>query len=269
MKSLPSWLLIGPLGSLLCSFCLARDIAHTSVPFRLYDHLIVVNGAIGELQDLNCAIDTGSSFTILDRQIAKRLKLKGRSRQVGALGKNVPMQEVVLPELHLGAVGFDSVPARVAELPHILRVRIAVLVGLNLLKRRNFTLDYEKKEIRFQGVEHSASSVPVLVRMQVKGRPLHMLLDTGAGEVILFNRRVQGRLSMRPAGEEKTILYVGGKTKLQKVYLSDVAIGGKQWKRFPAFLFDGPGHGSVNFDGALGVSSLNFRRIHFDFERNV
>ena len=71
---------------------------------------------------------------------------------------------------------------------------------------------------------------------------------------------------MRRSRDTKTILYAGGKTQLQKIYLSDVVIGGGQWKRLEAFLLKKAPDDQVNFDGVIGVSSLKIKRIHFDFQ---
>lgn len=85
---------------------MAADAESHAIPFRLHGgHLIIVQGSIGPLTELNLVIDTGSSSTVISEQVAKRLKLKGHTRKVLALGKRVPIQEVVL-----GSYGLIWVP---------------------------------------------------------------------------------------------------------------------------------------------------------------
>lgn len=211
----PSWLLPGWVVFLFSVFCFPEDIADTKVSFQPQGHFIVVKGSMGELQDLNLVIDTGASSTTVSPRVAKKLGLKGDSKQVLAYAKKVEVISVVLPILELGSMRFEQVPAWVAQLsfPDARRMlRIDALIGLDLLKRTNLSVDFESRKISFGPITHTESVMPfyaglpfLVLPLYVQDQPVRLLLDTGARDLILFRRRVDGRIAMNKTRGRKGI----------------------------------------------------------------
>jgi hypothetical protein len=57
--------------------------AQTGVPFDLVsDFLVVVKGGIGNLDDLKFIVDTGATWSVIDRKVAERLLLNRRPGRI-------------------------------------------------------------------------------------------------------------------------------------------------------------------------------------------
>ncbi|HLV02696.1 MAG TPA: retropepsin-like aspartic protease [Acidobacteriota bacterium] len=249
-----------------------------NVPFELHGHLMVVEGSIGELDGLNFVLDTGASFTVISRQVAKRLGLEGESsRVVKAYGKKRTLQEVTVSSLSVGGLRFDQVPALVGKLSFAgmdRPIRMDALIGLELMRRTSLTIDYEASRIVFGPVEHSAFTfafygrLPVVpVPLTIGGQRVSLLLDTGSEHIILYQRRVDGNVKMKRTGEKSEIRCLGRKAILEQVRLENVSMGATEWNELVAYLIDVP-VGKSDPDGILGVLSLGLKRLNLDFQAN-
>jgi predicted aspartyl protease len=249
----------------------------TGVPFELYGHLIVVKGSVGELEDLNLVIDTGATMTVVNRDIARKLGLKGPSRTVTAYGKKLRVEQLTLPSLKLGDLEFEDLPAQAAPLSFSAMdrwLRIDGLIGLDLMRRTSLSVDYETRTVTFGSVDHAGPGVPfyeklpiVPVPLTVDGRRFNMLLDTGAQHIILFQRRLRGRSSPRANGQRATIVCLGRRQTLDRISLGNVSLGETPWDELSAYLLDVP-VGQCDPDGILGVASLGLKRLSLDFENH-
>src|SRR5438874_10764421 len=75
----------------------------TPLEFDLFEHhLIVVRGAIGQLEQLKLLIDTGSNPTVVDRRVAKKLSGSVQGSKSVAFGQRSQMLTTVLPDIRLG-----------------------------------------------------------------------------------------------------------------------------------------------------------------------
>lgn len=253
------------------------DPATTRIPFYLHrDHFIVVRGSIGDLQNLNFVIDTGATNTMVSKKVAKKLGLKGEKKTVVAVGQKVKVEEVVLPDLQMGMAQFESVPARIGRLSFIHGLKVDALIGLTLLKRSNIAIDYTNMTLTLGTLTQCDAFIDfygglpfVLVRMEVQGQPLALMLDSGAGsDLVLFKDRVKNRFSWTKTKEKRSIQHLGGKTKLNKVMLSDVEMGDSQWEELAAYVADGRVKGYGTLDGILGSGALGLDRLQLDFDNN-
>jgi clan AA aspartic protease (TIGR02281 family) len=262
------------LGAEVCQ----AEIPSVEVPFEWKGGHIVVKGSIGGIEDLNLVIDTGASSTTISKRVAKKLGLKGKKKQVLAYAKKVKVEEVRLPSVQIGELHLEDVPAWtkgriwVSEAREM--VRIDALIGLDFLKQTNLTIDCESRLVRFGPIEAGVTfqsfypGLPfVVVRMSVQGQPIKVMLDSGAEDLILFQRRVGGRFSMNKTREVKGVQHSGGKAELRKVQLSEVTIGPTGLAELEAFLMEGrvPDSG---LDGVLGIRSLGLRKFSLDFQTN-
>lgn len=102
----------------------------------------------------------------------------------------------------------------------------------------------------------------------VGGKRLTLMLDTGTGPIILYQRKVRGRISMRKIRGKKHIRHLGGTALVRQIFLQGVAMGPERWSRLSAYLLDVPTSQSGP-DGVLGVASLDLAELNLDFQRNV
>ena len=254
------------------------DETTTQIPFRLHrDHFIVVVGSIGGLGEMNLVIDTGATSTVVSKKVAKKLGLKGETRQVIAMGRKTKVKEVTLPSVVLGGANFQEVKAQVGQLSFVHGLRVDALIGLNLLKETNLGIDFTTNTLTMGTVSHSNSSMAfysglpfVMVRLEVDGQLLSLMLDSGAGnDLILFRDRVKDRLSWTRTDESRTIQHLGGKAELKGVELSDVQMGESSWSKVKAMMLEEKTAGYGTLDGILGTGALEFASIQVDFQNSL
>jgi hypothetical protein len=155
-------------------------------------------------------------------------------------------------------------------------VRVDAMIGLDVLARSSFRIDYQAKKMIFGAVEPSESGVAfvpmpgyVVVQLDVQGQPLWLVVDTGAKDLVLFEGRVRDRLrGVRNAGA-KTSANMGGESQLQEVRLPAARLGTTDLGNQKAYLLATSAQDSPGFDGLLGVAALGVKRLAFDFERKT
>jgi len=247
------------------------------VPFELYQHhLIVTKGSIGPLNGLSLLIDTGTIPSMVDVRIARKLHLQAEPSMLVAFGQSVAIQSTVVNGFRIGALQTGPVPAGVGDLSYLEGVRIDAIVGLDVLARTSFTIDYRKRVLRFSpgGREESVARLelawPFLtVRMTIAGQEVRLLVDTGSRDVVLFKSRMPAALSGAPWRGDKTVRYASGVARLLRLDLRQVGLGAHVWDRLPAWALDRVPVGyPPSIDGVLGLQALDCQRVQFDFERN-
>ena len=147
------------------------------VPFELYQHhLVVTKGSIGRLNGLNLLIDTGTIPSMVDGRIARKLHLQTEPSMLVAFGQQVPIQSAVLEGFRIGSLQSGPVPAGVGDLSYLEGVRIDAIVGLDVLARTNFSIDYRTRVLNFapDGREDAVAPLElvwpfVTVRMTIAG----------------------------------------------------------------------------------------------------
>ncbi|UCF37478.1 MAG: aspartyl protease family protein [Acidobacteriota bacterium] len=245
-----------------------------TVPFRMHEHLIVVQGSVGGFRDLNLVVDTGSTFTVLSKRVAKKLKLKGTPVTVSAFGEKVTIEKAFLPELALGEVTFEQIEVRICQLPDVDGLRIDALIGMDLLRRTSQTFDFEKgnlvlgqtRELRYNTQFYRGLGF-VPVTMTVQGQALRLMLDTGACGLVLYADAIQDRFQTRRSRRIEYRSYVGGRTRMEKITLPDVSLGDSLWEELPAYLIDRQKSGNEHAMGNLGVVALGLKTLQLDFEK--
>ncbi len=246
------------------------------IPFSLHKNfMIVVQGSIGDLGPLNFLIDTGTNPSVIEKRIAKKLHISGYKTSLPVVSGEVATSEVVIPSVSVGPVTQNAVRVAVqdlATLEHDLGVRIDALIGLDVLGTRNFRIDYETGSILFGPTAlppaggASFQSEPPFVTVEVKTnqQPLHLLVDTGSSELVLFESHLASRLRGL-AGVLRTSRNLKGELALREVQLSDVQLGNSSLGARRAYIATDHNN-SLSFDGLLGVSALHVRQVSFDFE---
>jgi hypothetical protein len=246
------------------------------VPFELYQHhLVVIKGSIEPLNGLNLLIDTGTIPSMVDTRIARKLRLQAESSMLVAFGRQVRIHSATVDGFRIGSVQSGPVPAGVADLSYLEGVRIDGIVGLDVLARTSFSIDYQARVVRFapEGRENAVASLEIVwpfvpVRMTIAGEQVRLLVDTGSSDLVLFKTRMPAALSVAPWRGDKTVRYGSGTARLQRLELRHAGLGAQTWDRLGAWVLDRVPDGyPAGIDGVLGVVSVSRQRVHFDFER--
>jgi predicted aspartyl protease len=252
----------------------SRTATRAEVPFKMYrDYAIVVRGSVGERDKLNFLIDTGSSSTVVDASLAKKNGLPTSSRAISVFEGTVAVEEAVLPSLQLGPLQVVRLPAVVqdlASLADIFSVRVDAIVGIDVLSRSSFTVDYQRRKLIWGPAERLPNAVSCDPRfpyptmpLLIGNRTLNVYLDTGAQELALFENRTGPVAGMQVVHEE-TRTTLTGPVVVKTAELYEVSLGATSWPRRQGTLMNGS-----LFDGTLGPRWLGVKRIRFDVEHKV
>ncbi len=272
--------LLARAGGIVIPAALSAAENRVELPLRLYrDYVVVFKGSIGPIKNLNFILDTGAVPSVIDQRVANKLGLGGRAEKVLAFGRDLKTRMVTLPEVRFGPVKAMSVPALCQDLSFVekgLGVRVDAMIGFDVLGRHSFGIDYGAKKLVFGPVESDAFSHPIQSRpgfvyltFHVQGKPLYLVVDTGAKDLILFSARLGTRLNGLRAQSTKVSSNLAGEMALKRVQLPEARLGTNDLGVLNAFLLDDPEQANLGFDGSLGVRSLGLTRLAFDFERQT
>jgi predicted aspartyl protease len=261
----------------LCSLASLKGDQHPGdVPFELVQqHLIVTKGSVAGLQGLNLLIDTGTIPSMLDKRIAGKLRLHAEPSLVAAFGQTVQINSVALAGLRIGPIAPGEVPAGIGDLSYLQGIRVDAIVGLDVLARTSFRIDYTTQRLSFGPADRESAVAPMqvvwpflTVRVLVGTAPMQLLVDTGSRDLVLFKSRMPERLLPVPWKGEKVIQHASGLAHLLRFELHQVTLGDQHWDRLPGFVLDTPTDAyPQGIDGVLGVLALGGTRVRFDFER--
>jgi hypothetical protein len=246
------------------------------VPFELLQqHLIVAKGSVGPKHGLNLLIDTGTIPSMVDQRIAGTLRLHAEPSQLVAFGQNVQIKSASLAGLKIGLFQPGDMPAGIGDLSYLQGSRIDAIVGLDVLARTSFRVDYKTHTLSFGPADRESAVVPMqivwpflTVKLFVEGHPMQLLVDTGSRDLVLFKSRMSPTLLPVPWKGEKVIQHASGLAHLLRFELHQVTLGDQHWDRLPGFVLDARMDAyPQGIDGVLGVLALGGTRVQFDFER--
>jgi predicted aspartyl protease len=253
---------------------------HDTVHFDLYrGYLIVVRGSAGPLKGLNFLVDTGASRAVLDRRLAEKLQLNQLPASIAVLGGSVQASQATVPSLQVGSAHRENLDIVVEDLSFFQKafpVRIDAVVGLDVLGQSAFEIDYAAREIRFGAVPTLANSLPLrlqaglpIVDAELNHFPVHLLLDTGASSLILFQP-----FAPRPASPMRVSVVrptpgTIGEFDRKQVWLDSLRLGPAEFGKEPAFLVQGTGDGPQDFDGLISPALLGITKLSIDLAQGV
>jgi predicted aspartyl protease len=238
--------------------------------------LVVAEARIGgAAEPRNFILDTGTAPSVLNARFAGQLGLATTPSSIRVLGKTVAAEAAIVPEIEIGPIRAFSVQVRVQNLSHLendLGIPIAGILGLDVLSKASFRLDYEKSEIQFGESLRVGISVRLdprtglaVAQVKIDEKDARLLLDTGSDRVVLFggNFAEVGWLALRSTSQSGASL-IDQKMHVQVFSAANIALGGQQFSADRAYFV--PGNADPVFDGLLGIRALGFRALFYDRE---
>src|ERR1700733_11613286 len=171
-----------------------------TIRFDLYQgYFMVVHGSAGPLKYLNFFLDTGTTPSVLDSRIARKLDLqRDDSTNIAVLGGRTQGAVANLSSLEIGPLKRSNLQVVTTDLSFFQKffpVRIDAIVGMDVLGQGPFVIDYSARVIRFGLAPALPVSVPLrldqgmaVFDVEIDHTPVHLVFDTGAGSIILFTK---------------------------------------------------------------------------------
>jgi hypothetical protein len=238
--------------------------------------LIVVRGSAGPLKGLNFLLDTGASPTVLDRRVADKLHLDQSPASIAVVGGSVQAAQATAPTLEVGPARRDNLHVLVEDLSFFqkaLPVRIDAVVGLDLLGQSVFEIDYSARQVLFGAVPLLSNSLPLqlqaglpIVEAQVNHLAAHLMVDTGASSLILFEPSAPKPMRV---SEVRPTPGTIGEFDRKQVWLPSLRLGEAEFGKEPAFLVRGRGEGVQDFDGLMSPAALGISKLAIDLGRGL
>ncbi len=192
-----------------------------------------------------------------------------------SFNRNVDLEQCTLPDLEIGSFHFKNLTVHVARLTRLssLLDDADVLVGLDVLGASKFTIDYASDEVEFQSLNPPPSPptqdpddpICMTAVIQVQGRPVRLIVDTGVQGVILYENRLRSRVPHLRIGVKPEEVSIGGRMPAERVTLPGVRLGNTETSLVVLLISSPPKNALPGIDGYLGVSELEAQRITFDF----
>jgi predicted aspartyl protease len=251
-----------------------------ALKFDLYrDYLIVARGSAGPLKGLNFLLDTGASPTVLDRGLAQKLHLEELPASIAVLDGSVAAGQATVPSLTFGPMRRDNLPVLIEDLSFFqkaLPVRVDAVIGLDVLGQTAFEIDYLSREIHFGSLPRLANSLPLqilaglpIVDAELNHIALHLLVDTGASSLVLFETSTPRPISPVKISAEARPPNTIGEAERKQVWLQSLRLGEAQFGQEPAFLVRSRTDGNHDFDGLMSPAALGITKIAIDLGRNM
>ena len=246
-----------------------------AIDFKLHtDYLILTRCSIANSHDLVALIDTGATETAIDANLAKRLRLKTTSDSATLGTRNVRVSAVSIPDLALGPLRAQNLSAISVEGSHVERqlgFRVDVIVGMDVLGRTNFLIDYKAKTITFGIAPRFAHQAPLLrshhfalVPVLVEKARLVLQLDTGLNGVIIYAGKIP--VSHYSLNASSVTPVAGRPVQTASVSLK---IGDWEQRQATIAVTDDSPEAGTPFDGLLGIRALGVHRVSFDWEKST
>jgi hypothetical protein len=261
---------------LVASGCCCADdqVVHFDL---LKGYLIVTRCSIRNLPPLTAIVDTGTSETVLDSRLLRQLSRATSAGHASFATREVQVRSVLAPSVTLGPLQSGPLATISADLSGFsaqVGVHVDVIVGMDLLRKSDFLIDYDARTLRFGPLPEMPHHAPLETRTGLAtislaglGVPLRLLVDTGFPELLLFKSRLGQKARTRNAA--LNLFTTAGTDKLQEFDSDALQIGDWRLGRKNVLIVDDSSQAAAEFDGLLGPRFLGAGRIAFDFQNHL
>ena len=179
-----------------------RASSHGGVRFGLIQgYVIVVPVVINGVGPFDFILDTGTTTTVIDREMAAQLELQAKDRlELITMAGTRALPRSWLHSLAVGTLSEENVEVVWMELraEQSVSPKIRGLLGQGFLSKVNYLIDYRAKLLRFESagdMEYRLAGTrlktelqdgKIVIRTDDK-RPLGLSLDSGAPVTLIFN----------------------------------------------------------------------------------
>jgi len=255
-----------------------HSIPHTSISVTVYrGFLVVAEGQFGAANERqNFIIDTGTSPSILNTGTARHLGLPLSQAKLSAIGRQSETFAATVPEIRLGPLQAMSVSVLVTDLSPVerdLNLPIAGILGMDVLGKTSFRLDYDNQVMEFGEVVPKGIPVNLSTRadlpiaeIKIGGKLLHLLVDTGSDRLVFFGARSAAEFSPNTANSLLQGNSVASSVPVRAVSSLEFELSGQHFRQNAYFV---PDSEEPLFDGLLSVRSLGIRVLCLDADRRV
>ena len=239
-------------------------------------YLIVVEGRIENLNNLRFVLDTGATRSVVDRKIADRLRVPRRQgqRQVFSFDKIVTLEQAEFQDVQFGPVRLANLSMLVDDLARLSDFGrdVDVIIGMDLLRMRNFAIDYDSRKVLFSPPDHAGfgpapESNPLFftVKILIQEHPVNLVVDSGIEGVLLYeNRLLENVPNLKIEGRTKPTR-LGRRLRAKWATLPSLRIGTTNGDTRVLLMNGPPADILRGIDGYIGTASLGARRIAFNF----
>jgi Aspartyl protease/PDZ domain len=270
----------------LTGVTLAHGATSISVPFRLLNNHIYVEGRVNGKGPYTFLVDTGGHTLLSPKLIAQTgLTAVGNAPESGAGAKHSSMGFVQVPAISLGGVEMHDQVAFATDIysPDIEGIAVDGMVGFELFRRLVVRIDYGRKVLTFTepghaSLENAGVALPFVfydhlpfVRGSIDEIPATFDIDTGSRSELDVTSPTVARDELRgryPRGVQAVTGWgVGGPSHSYVVRLHSVTLGDVTVNAPVADLSDAE-HGSFsdpNFNGNIGSGFLKRFVVTFDY----
>jgi hypothetical protein len=162
-----------------------------------------------------------------------------------------------------------------------LGVRLDAIIGLDVLGKQDFTIDYQEERMRFGAPNAADEPVPfelryqagapyVVVPCQINSNVMSFLLDTGSDSLTLFRSKSKAEAPGFGKIRSGETVDAEGTHRTLRAELPTFRFGTREWTGAAATVLTSMDAAAQrDFDGLLGPTSLGITRIGFDFAHNT
>ena len=256
------------------------DARKSEIPFELFnDHLIIVKGSIGSIENLNIMLDTGKNPTAVSQETADQLNLRGNRESLLMSNGRIEVQSVILPRIQIGGLHSESLRVIIQDLTFMERklgIPIGGIAGLDILSTSNFMIDYRKRTIVFGPIKASRKAVPfetrlpfLTVKAKIQGQEVRLLVDSGTSGLVVYRSRLKTTIEDLLANRDPLLSTAAGAMPARWCRASEVSLGKENLGPQIMLIADVDPDPRYDFDGLLGFRNLGFRKVWLDFETGL
>ncbi len=264
------------------------------IPFSRAGNLIIIKAKVDTIEG-NFILDTGAPKLILNMTyFRKYISTDEETEPGGITGATTRSNPTEVSELSFGPIKYFHVEADRINLGHIENskgLKILGLLGMQLFRRFEMIIDYEKNLIYLHLINKKESSIykhemlkdtfayntfaisildnRLLTYGEMAGKKLTFILDTGS-ESNIIDSRLPDKIFEHIAITRRIVLAGAGNDKVEALYgdMNNVTIGGRSMDVLPVLVTNLE---KMCFaynqciDGMLGFDFLSLHKIGFNF----